>query len=802
MPYVSYRRADAVAPGYSLPAAVQHRLTSARPGMTPGRNVRFRYTFSRASHRPRTRVQTSDGASPPGPSATTVWPAALALMLVANLVPPAASFVPKTSPRCDDAAPSGERHDDCSRAQAVTSESVASVDSDADVIAQPVAPQVSIKRGYTSQDVLRSIGSGSEPFKNFGESVADIYALLTGQEFSPQTREDIEQRAHLVDIATGLIPEVAILRVPSEVTDVVADGIEGKRISTDRIVSILQSADPRVMTRALGNAIRPVRPAPAVRPALPAPPAPHAPPARPAPPGRAVLPGRQGATGRAPQTTPDKPVGGGASHHLEQAPQKTVDAVDRKVASGVRELAMENAGIDDDASAEAGVAAELPAPLTITSEHIYLQGYAQPLALERLPAGGGGRMVVVDGRHYLRGEAGYYLATRSHSEDHWLIDAAQHPLARVPVTYDRKTGRWEAHAPLGPCSVGDRRATAPDSIALNRHDVDAVLSHLRDDDVQNAIAGAYAEVSRMARMRSDRADRRAHDVYDARGTYGTYDASDESAILRHRDVVRVVLEHAPPGASLLDRQRLAAFVTASHYRLNPAAEAFCQENAEILFHFLIEGGVHGECLRMITVRPKHRAPHVLVLYTASEELIDALELATPVDAEGSGGDGLGVDGITGTNFAGLIMSAQDSTVLLDPWSRVKAVGFALTKDPMETRSVLDAAFADIGHRPGEAYTVSLTRPVGPRRRRAGRAGSPPGSASPSRSQGSTNGSTRVTSSEATTGGSTSGSSSGYGSSRSPDAGDTGDAGDTVESAAFVESTRLPPTSAGEAVRRA
>ncbi|WP_150720919.1 hypothetical protein [Pandoraea capi] len=666
-------------------------------------------------------------ASPPRSSASTVWPAALALMFVANLVPPATSFVPRTSPRCREADGAGEQDRQCA---GVSASQPDIRHDDADVIAQPIAPQMTIKHEYSSQDVLRSIGAGSEPFKNLGNSVVDMYALLTGHDVSQQTREQIQQRTHMMDVATGMLPEVAILRLPSEVTDVVADSRDGKPISTDRIVSILQNADPRVITRPLGNAMRPAR---------------------------------QGAMGGKIHAMPEKPPGGSPGHAV-QVPQKTLDAVDRKVASGGREGVIEHAGIDDEARVAAGASAvmtDAAAAMAITGERTYLQGYEQQIANDKLPASGAARIVLVDGRHYLRGEAGYYRATRGSSGDHWLVDSAQRTLAQVPVTYDPQTGRWEAHAPLRLCGggCGNSRVTTPDSIALNRHEVDAVLSHLRDDDVQNAILGAYAEVSRMKLMRTNRPDLRPYRDY---------------SILKNRDAIRVALEQVPPDASLFEQQRLAAFVTTSHYRLNPGTEAFCQENAEILFHFLIEGGVHGDCVRMITVQPKHRSPHALVLYTESVELIDALELSTPSDFEGPG-----TDGITGANFAGLIMGARDTTVLLDPWSRVKAVGFAMTKDPMETRRVLDAAFADIGHRPGEPYTVSLTRPLGPRRsslssrgsmgsmssggslsRTSSSRGSSGGSAKKS-NRGSTSDSTLGTSS-----GSAGGSASGYGASNS------------------------------------
>ncbi|AKM30863.1 hypothetical protein AB870_13250 [Pandoraea faecigallinarum] len=673
--------------------------------------------------RPATPSQASEGAV--RSRVTTAWPAALALMLVANLVSPATGAIPKTSRQCaqtDDVDGTGGRND-CDAAVSPQPDAIAA---SVDVVAQPVSPQMTIKREYSLQDVLRSLGRGSEPFRHFGDSAADVYALLTGHAIDDRTREAIQQRTHMVDVATGLIPEVAMLRLPSEVMEVVADERDGKPVSAERVIAILQSADPRVLARPLGSALRP------------------------------GAGGRRMAQGLLADADPDagsRPV----MRTIEHSPAKTFEGVERKVASGALEFAIEHADMDDGAKAELrpGVSDDLP-PMYIAGEDRYLEGYAQQIAPERLPPSGDARLVVIDGQRYLRGEAGYYLATRAPGADHWLIDSVRRTLAQVPVTYDPHSGRWEAHAPLRVCGggCGNSRVTTPDSIALNRHDVDAVLSHLRDDDVQNAILGAYAEVSRMKLMRTNRPDLRKF---------------RDNSIIRNRDAIRAALEQVPPNASLFEQQRLAAFLTASHYRLNPGTEAFCQENAEILFHFLIEGGIPGDCLRMITVRPKYRAPHALVLYTESDELIDALELATPVEY-----DGTSADGITGTHFAGLVMGARDTTVLLDPWSRVKAVGFAMSKDPQETGHVLDAAFADIGHRPGESYTVSLTRPLGPRRgslRRFGSRGSmgSAGTASSTMSaRGSTRGSTGESTAESSSGTGGAGESSGYGSSSSPD----------------------------------
>lgn len=544
-----------------------------------------------------------------GPSTPTVWPAACALMLVANLIAPVASvgpisaFVPKGVRRChgNDDAEGGASG--C--APPALPDQVQPMPGE-DVRAEPVDPLMTLKVQYSPQDVLRSIGTGRTPFRHFGDAIADMYVLLTGNTVSQQVRDEIQQRADLVDLATGLIPKVAMSRVPSEMADAVGDGIDGKPVSADRIISIVQSADPRTLARPLVNALRP---------------------------GRLSTVRKKAA-----QATLDKPGAPAPSVRIE-SPAKSLQDIEKKVAATDMERIINEAG-------EGGRGALAP-------------------------------------------------------------DTSLGTKAQVSVGYDPELDLWVAREAQRTCTgdFGNSRVTTPDSIALNRHEVDAVLSHLGDNRARNAILLAYDDVSRMKLLRSNGPNLRQYRDY---------------SIIPNREAIRVALEHIPPDTPLYEQQRLAAVITASHYRMNRGAEAFGQENAEILFHFLIENGVHGDCIRMITVHPKGRPPHSLVLYTESEALINALKLATPVRYKGPG-----VDGISGSTFAGLIMNAHDTTLLLDPWRRVKAVGFALSKDPQETQRVLDAALADVGHRPGEAFRVSLTRPLGSRRTRTSRQGSLP-----------------------------------------------------------------------------
>ncbi|AKC69194.1 hypothetical protein [Pandoraea oxalativorans] len=623
MPYASYRRATSVAPAfaptYPLSHAVQHRKASAH--IHGGVNVQTKRHFStafaqarlatpsHASHTSQTHSPLMQGRSrrkAAGPSTPTVWPAAFALMLVANLIAPVASvdpvaaFVPKGVRRCHR---NDETHGDASGcAPPVLPDQARPMPGDMGdvgdvgdaVRAEPVDPTMTLKDRYSPQDVLRSMGTGRAPFRHLGDSIADMYVLLTGNTVGQHMREEIQQRVDLVDMVTGLIPKVAMSRVPSEVAEAVADGIDGKSITADRIISIVQSTDPRVLAHPRVNTARE----------------------------------------KAAQATLDKPGAVAPAVHIESS-EKSLKDIEKKVAATDMERIVDEAGRSAPApdASPGRVSDEMPA---VSNPELDLRG---------------------------------------------------------------------AHEALRICGgdCANRRVTTPDSIATSRHEVDSVLGHLRNNGARSAILLAYNDVSRMELLRSNPPNLRHYRDY---------------SIIPNREAVRIALEHVPPDTPLYEQQRLAAVITASHSRMNPGTNALGQENAEILFHFLIENGVHGDCIRMITVHPKGRSPHSLVLYTESEALIDALKLATPVQFEGPG-----VDGISGNTFAGLIMNAHDTTLLLDPWSRVKAVGFALSKDPQETRRVLDAAFADFGHRPGEAYRVSLTRPLGSRRTGTSRQGS-------------------------------------------------------------------------------
>ncbi|MFK0377358.1 hypothetical protein [Pandoraea sp. NPDC090278] len=465
--------------------------------------------------------------------------------------------------------------------------------------------------------------------------MTDVYSLMTGRDVPHETRETVKAWGTAIDITSGLIPEVQMLRLPAEVSDMAVDGIDGKPPSIDRIIGLAQFASPR------GSG---------------SPAAPERAPPRPAPKASAPRP-------------PKSP--------LWLAPK------DERI--GVVEL-------PDNLAAEAPTSR-----FAIRGEFDHLDGYVQTFTQAELPTDKATRLIFVGGHRYLRGEAGYYRISQGLSGDHWLIDAPHQTRAQVPVTYDPVTDQWRAHEPLRVCGggCGPSRPISPDSIATSFDSIFSATMHVTDEGAQEAIHNAFADLSRLHLVRSNRPDLRA---------------LRDNSIIDHRAALRRAMRDIDPQSSLVRQQFLAAEATARYYYSHPFAEAFCQENAEILFHFLLQDGVSSDQLRMITVQPKNRSPHVMVLFTESHRFIDMLDASTPRLRES-----LRPDGLSSGQFAWAAYMTRDTTLLLDPWSRNKAISFVWAEEPQDVVDILEVAFADIGHRTGSPYTVSITRPLASRR---------------------------------------------------------------------------------------
>ncbi|AKC69196.1 hypothetical protein [Pandoraea oxalativorans] len=550
-----------------------------------------------------------------------------------------------------------------------------------DVVAVRPVKMPAIKSNYTLPEFLHAVAASSEPFRHTGDSLLQMYTLVTGEEVRIDTRKTVGQWTEALDFATGLVPDVGISRIPGDAAGIAADRMEGRSVAPERLIHMIQASDSHNF--ASRGAIR--KP----------------------PDVNAMLHEKwQQVSRRKGHARASRPSAAAQPDAIAwRRHEARIDAESERHAVALEEdMAFAKASIVRGPSHDTPYLAH---DWHIEGEAQHLDGYVQSLAPDKTPADPQRRIVMIDGRLYLRGAAGYYRATRGQSLDHWLVSAppGSGRAALVPLHFDAATGRWRAEAPLRLCGggCGPSREATPDSITLDRDRVRDAVAHLHNENVRDAIIYAFDDLAGLHLTRSNRPDLRA---------------MRDNSIVDHRLALRSSMKRIKPSLPLLKQQEQAAQITALHYIWNPYAEAFCQENAEILFHFLLANQVPLENLRMITIKPKNRPPHVMVLYTESERLIRLLEEATPHPPLNVGPEGL-IDML----FAREAYEARDSTVLLDPWSRSRATSFAHATHSLAMVDALDDALIEIGHRPGNIYWVSINRPLGQRRGSASSLGS-------------------------------------------------------------------------------
>lgn len=534
----SYYGAQRTAPRDSRACARQHR--DAAHWVPCG----FTHTFGQArfTHAGGSGVASSR-PSPPGNASSSghrVWPAALALLLVSNLAAPVVGAVPRRGLIADS-------HDDnLSPPAQLPAEHTAAYLAEVFNASAPTPDEVDIrpvervyfKRDYTLMDLLRAVAASRAPFEKYGDSVGDAYDVFSERQAAPDAREKVRSAGRVVDTATGLLPRVALLRVPGDLAQFAVNELEGKPFELRDYFKVLE-----------------------------------------------------------------------------------------------------------------------------------------------------------------------YLNPKTHNSD----------ATSATDTPEPSTGQWQAGDPLKPGGGGYGRshgALHSGSIEEEWPDVARAISHLPNEDTQAVIQTAFGNLASLRLQHANRADCRL---------------SRDDSIVGHRMALQDAMRHVDREAPLLLQQREAAAATAMFYSDNPLAEIFCRENAEILFHLLLEGGIPDTCLRMITVHPRNRSPHVMVLYTTSETFIRMLHLATPVlPTHGQH------DGIDERVFERAIFLTRDSTLLLDPWGATKATGFSNATTDHEVRNTLDGLFANMGHGDGQAFTVSITRALSARTHDSGSSrsvGSPMSSAS-------------------------------------------------------------------------
>ncbi|MFJ2995754.1 hypothetical protein [Pandoraea sp. NPDC087047] len=588
-------------------------------------------------------------------------------MLVANLAAPAASMIPRRArhPDLDNEA-------DTAVTTPLGPETLPDANAPASsafnhVVVRPVAHSP-VRSEYTFHEFLKAVSTARAPFRYLGESMGDAYEVLSGQTVDPHVRLGVRKAGEALDVATEQLPYVSLLRLPGNLADIAEDEVEGKTPDAEEVAGLLQYGDPRSLGSAqpLDADSPPVRSPVAYRPVAESLPTHH----------------------------------GDASH-----PAPDADSLSREAPGVVAPDAPDgerDEGSDGMQAPPAPPVAGASAPLRASQSHIvdedeYLRGYEQSLPADQLPAGEPSRLVLVNGHHYLKGDAGYYRAQRGLSADHWLVDAPQSSdrRAQVPVTYDESTGEWRAHAPLKLCGGGcglSKHRYPPDSIVNSFEDISSAIDHIPDDTAQEAIQVAFLTLGKLHLRRTNRAD---------------LQSLRDNSIINHRAALRAVMaSRIDPNLPLIKQQCLASEITSMYYAWNTAAEAFCQENAEILFFSLRQNGLSRSQIRMITIKPHNRPAHVMVLYTDSKHLIELMDRSTPKQPQ------LHPDGISHEFFLGAIYLTRDSTVLMDPWSQTKAISFTNAASTSDVGSMINRALIDIGHQPGHPYTVSVTRPLG------------------------------------------------------------------------------------------
>ncbi|MGC7404677.1 hypothetical protein ACPWR0_09385 [Pandoraea pneumonica] len=558
------------------------------------------------------------------------------LMLVANVVAalalPAQARVPR---RRDDDSPRHDFGPDVALAVSMHTASAAPsgpanlTRAWPDVIVEPVSVEL-VKHEYSVDDILKGIASGRAPFRNLGESIADAYTALTGNEVDADVREQLRKGTVTADLITSMLPTAALGRLTGEVAQILAEQHAGKTVESSRLTSVLLNTNLRGMASHSG----------------------------------------QSGPRRAP-----------THHELSFADEETP------------------AEPVSDTLREASKAQEV-----VTGEHAHLQGYAQPLPDNALhgrqrnglegddtPQG----IIIAGGNYFIRGSGGYYRMQHQKSSGQWLVDAPDAGRPQVPVTYDVSTGKWRASAALRLCGGGCGSSKASSQLSSTDDSMLGLtldLSSIREPEVRHGIQSAFDDLSELHLLRTNRDDlrpRRDNSIVDVRASLS--------------NGMRRIDRHAP----LVEQQRQAAKCTALYYLEHPDSEAFCQENAEVLFHFMLANGVPPNRIRMITLRPRNRPPHVMVLYTESKHVIQMLHWATPqppVDGR--------TDGITDLTFAQEIFATRESTRLLDPWGRTKMQTFEWAQCEHDVLDALQSMLEDAGARNGEPFAVSITRPLG------------------------------------------------------------------------------------------
>ncbi|VVE08518.1 hypothetical protein PPN31114_02515 [Pandoraea pneumonica] len=252
MTHVSHRRAITTAPHYGLTASAPHRQsTQARPHCATGHRSR---THSPPHAHRSTRALAMSGPpslarEPSGVSTSNGRQIAWTLLLVANvaaLALPVHANVPRCPAEASPVRNIGLCPEGAEPVGSALSATTLVTPAWPDVVINRMAPEP-IKLDYSFDDVLKALASAREPFRNLGESMADVYTTLTGNEVDPEVRAQLRMGTTAVDLLTSLLPGVALPRLGGEIAQIVADQREGKPVDSSRLISVLINTNLRGM---------------------------------------------------------------------------------------------------------------------------------------------------------------------------------------------------------------------------------------------------------------------------------------------------------------------------------------------------------------------------------------------------------------------------------------------------------------------------------------------------------------------------------------------------------------------------
>lgn len=241
MPYASHRRASTPLPHYGLPHAAQRQ--SAHSCSSSGMAHAFRRARTGCASPPRPCASSAASRTQTPRQSNVIWSAAFALLVVANLSSPTRSAVPKRIIFRDDDVASTQRTSEVGNGAHLHHLPMAHVGADG-VAIKPVTSE-RIKSTYSLAEFLEAIATSSHPFRNAGDSLRQMYAIITGEAVHSDTRKSIDQWTDAFDMATGMIPDVGLTRIPGEIAEIASDGLEGRVPKTEQIGGFVQSADPR-----------------------------------------------------------------------------------------------------------------------------------------------------------------------------------------------------------------------------------------------------------------------------------------------------------------------------------------------------------------------------------------------------------------------------------------------------------------------------------------------------------------------------------------------------------------------------